>query len=126
MHVGAVSLELFENLEGRRDVDFILTVLSDPVGECDAELESNLPLGCLREVPWLLVSEEVEIGLILLELLSDNIKLISQLIVLLSNLEEVIPANRLNYTDCPSLELLQKLCVIAHETVGTEAGTLRI
>lgn len=93
VHVGAVSLELFKNLECWRDVDFIFAVFADPVCESNAELQSNLPLRGLWEVPRLLVSKEVEVGLILLELLSDNIKLVSQLIILLSNLKEVIPAN---------------------------------
>ena len=83
-----------------------------------------MPFGGLREVSWLLVSKEIKISLILLELLPDNVELVSQLVILFGNLEEVVAADGLNHTNRPCLEFLQKLGVIAHETVGAEAGAL--
>lgn len=123
MHVCAVSLELFEDLECWRNVDFIVAVFTNPSFECNTEFLSDHLLRCLWEVSRLLVSKEVEVGLILLELLSDNIKLVSQLVILLGNLKEVISTDGLDDADSSRLELLQELCVVAHEAVSAEART---
>ena len=94
------------------------------MSEGHTELEPNLSLSGFWEISWLLVSEEVKICFILLELLPNDVKFICQLIVLFGNLEEIIPADRLNHANSPRLEFLQKLCIIAHETICAEAGTL--
>lgn len=95
------------------------------MSEGHTELKPNLSLCSFWEISWLLISEEVKICFILLELLPNDIKFISQLIILFGNLEEIIPADRLNHANSPRLEFLQKLCIIAHKTICAEAGALK-
>ena len=124
MLVSTRLLELLQDLQGRWDVDLVLSVLSDPPGERNSELLPDHSLRRFREVPRYFVPEEVEIGLVFLELLPDKVQLVSQLIVLLGNLEEVITADRFNVANGARLELLQELRIVAHEAVRAEAGSL--
>ena len=74
----------------------------------------------------MLESEKVEIGLILLKLLSDKVQIISKLVVFFSDREKVISADRLHDTICFCNELLELLGIITDKSISVEARTLKI
>ena len=72
----------------------------------------------------MLESEEIKIGFIFLELLTNKIKVVCQLVILFGNREEVVAADRLNDTVGFGNKLLELLSVITDETIGVKTRAL--
>jgi hypothetical protein len=99
LFVGSILLKLLQDFERLGNVLLALFVPSEEFLEGYFELFPDvgaddcgeLAVGCF-------VSEKIEVGFFFLELLSDKIQLIRKLIILLCQLEEILPLNRLNDT----------------------------
>lgn len=71
-------------------------------------------------------SEKVEISLVLLKFLADEVKVVSKLIVLLSNKEKVISRDGLNDAVGSCHKLLKLLSIITDESISVETRTLNL
>ena len=114
-------MELLQDLQGWRNIGFTLSIFLYEFGQSDSEFLPNQILHLICENPiWLLVPEKVKISFIFFKLFTNEIKLISQLVVPFGNIEEVLTRNGLNNTVGLGHELLQLLSIITDEAVCTE------